>query len=94
MVAKWKVYPLTPGRWQDLVALFGERGACGGCWCMTPRLTRSEYERYPVEPKKRPMPPVFAWPGIASVYRQAGFREVARPSETRPIMRRTLPPPG
>lgn len=26
--------PLTPDRWDDLVALFGPGGACGGCWCM------------------------------------------------------------
>lgn len=26
--------PLTPGRWSDLVDLFGANGACGGCWCM------------------------------------------------------------
>ncbi len=47
-------------------------------------------EGYPVEPKKNPMPPVFAYTGIASAYRAAGFEEVARRSETRPIMRRTL----
>ena len=23
-----------PDRWDDVVALFGERGACAGCWCM------------------------------------------------------------
>lgn len=183
---KIEIHPLTPDRWDDLVALFGPRGACGGCWCMTPRLTRSEYERqkgegnkralkrlvdggtppgvlayaegrpvgwcaiaprsefstlarsrilapvddrpvwsivchfvakdhrrrgvlkaliegavawaasrgaetveaYPVEPKKSDMPPVFAYTGIASAYRGTGFREVARRSETRPIMRR------
>jgi hypothetical protein len=45
-------------------------------------------EAYPVEPKKSPMPAVFAFPGIASVYLAAGFQEVARRSETRPIMRR------
>ncbi len=45
-------------------------------------------EAYPVEPKKNPMPPVFAYTGIASAYRTAGFEEVARRSETRPIMRR------
>lgn len=45
-------------------------------------------EAYPVEPRRRPMPAVFAFPGIASAYRAAGFREVARRSETRPIMRR------
>lgn len=182
------VQPLTAERWDDLVALFGPRGACGGCWCMTPRLTRAEYERgkgdgnrralealvdagavpgllayaggrpvgwcalgpradfstlarsrilkpvddrpvwsivchfvakdwrrrgvlraliegavawaaghgaeiveaYPVEPKKDEVPPVFAYTGIASAYRKAGFREVARRSETRPIMRRRV----
>jgi GNAT superfamily N-acetyltransferase len=183
-----EIAPLSPSRWADFVRLFGPRGACGGCWCMTPRLTRSEYEAskgsgnrrklkrlvdsgtspgvlgyldgepiawcaiepreafsslqrsrilkpvddrpvwsivclfvhkehrgagvsvamiegavaharahgariveaYPVEPKKTPMPPVFAYTGIASAYRRAGFKEVARRSPTRPIMRRSL----
>ena len=183
-----RVVPLTPERFADLETLFGERGACGGCWCMTPRLSRKDYERgkgegnrralkkladsgevpgvlgyldgkpvgwcsieprerfgslarsrlfqpvddlpvwsivclfvekssrgkglssrliegavqyaktrgarvieaYPVEPKKDPMPAVFAYPGLASAYRKAGFREVERRSETRPIVRRFL----
>lgn len=182
----FEAHPLTPDRWNDFETLFGAKGACGGCWCMFPRLKRSEYERlkgdgnrramkklvdsgrapgllgyvaakpaawcsiepreligslgrsrilapvddepvwsivclflekshrgqglstkmieaavryakssgasiveaYPVEPKTTPMPAVFAYPGIASAYRAAGFREVARRSETRPIMRR------
>jgi GNAT superfamily N-acetyltransferase len=28
------VQPLTGDRWPDLVALFGDRGAASGCWCM------------------------------------------------------------
>ena len=44
-------------------------------------------EGYPVEPKKNKMPDVFAWQGIAEVFRRAGFKEVARRSETRPFMR-------
>jgi GNAT superfamily N-acetyltransferase len=36
-------HPLTPDRWPDLEALFGERGACGGCWCMYWRLPRPEF---------------------------------------------------
>jgi GNAT superfamily N-acetyltransferase len=181
-------HPLTSDRWNDFETLFGAKGACGGCWCMFPRLRRSEYERlkgdgnrramkklvesgrvagllgymegapaawcsiepreligslarsrilapvddepvwsivclflskshrgqglstkmieaavryakasgaaiveaYPVEPKKTPMPAVFAYPGIASAYLAAGFQEVARRSETRPIMRRRV----
>lgn len=178
-------YPLTSDRWSDLEKLFGERGACGGCWCMWWRLKPSEYERqkgegnrkamkaivdkgeipgilayakgvpvawcsvahrshfsmlsrsrilkqvdekpvwsivclfvkksrrnqglsikllsaaieyvkqqggqvvegYPIEPKKDRMPEVFASTGLASAFRQAGFIECVRRSETRPIMR-------
>jgi len=35
---------LTTDRWDDFAALFGEQGACGGCWCMLWRLTRKQYE--------------------------------------------------
>jgi GNAT superfamily N-acetyltransferase len=178
-------YPLTSKRWRDIEALFGEKGACGGCWCMWWRLKRSQFEKqkgegnkkglkkivesgeipgilayvkgepiawcsvaprerfpvlersrilkrvdekpvwsvvcffvakpfrqkgitvellkaaieyaekqgaeiiegYPVEPKKGKMPDVFAWTGFASAFRQAGFVEVLRRSEHRPIMR-------
>ena len=45
-------------------------------------------EGYPVEPRKDRMPDAFAWTGIASAYLRAGFREVARRSDTRPIMRK------
>jgi GNAT superfamily N-acetyltransferase len=177
--------PVTPKRWKDLENLFGERGACGGCWCMLWRLPRTKWqhqlgeknkkalkrivdsgevpgilaysdgkpigwcavapretfqllehsrimgrvdeksvwsvvcffvakpfrqkgmsvamlkaaaeyagkkgakivEGYPTEPKKERMPDVFANTGLASAFRQAGFKEVLRRSETRPIMR-------
>ncbi len=183
--AKLEFHPVTPKRWCDLEKLFGERGACGGCWCMCWRLKRSQFEKqkgagnkkalkkivdageapgllayagrepvawcsiaprenyprlersrilkkvddqpvwsaicffvarpyrrqglsvkllraavayakkkrarmvegYPVEPKKSPMPDVFAWTGLADAFRRAGFKEVLRRSPTRPIMR-------
>lgn len=188
----FSVEPLTPERWGDFVALFGENGACGGCWCLTPKLAAKEYEAskgagnrrkqkrfvdgggvpgllgyrdgepvawvaiepreaygrlarsrvlapvddapvwsivcffvrkdargggvsvrmidaavrwarengatcvegYPVEPKApgEAMPPVFAWTGLASAFRRAGFDEVARRSPTRPIFRRRVRP--
>ncbi len=44
-------------------------------------------EGYPVEPKQGKAPDVFVWSGLASAFRQAGFVEVLRRSETRPIMR-------
>ncbi|GMV97276.1 MAG: hypothetical protein AMXMBFR83_16340 [Phycisphaerae bacterium] len=180
-------HPLTPERWADLERLFGQRGACGGCWCMFWRLARTEFQRrkgpgnrralkalvesgrvpgilayqgtepvgwcavaprseypalsrsrvlkpvddapvwsisclfvdrrwrrrgisvalleaavehvrrrggtlvegYPVEPRQNRMPDVFAWTGLSSAFRKAGFSECARRSPTRPIMRRT-----
>jgi GNAT superfamily N-acetyltransferase len=182
---KLSFQPLTPNRWPDLERLFGERGACGGCWCMWWRLTRARFneqkgrknkaafknivasnqrpgvlgyvngepvgwcavapresyqvlersrvlgrvddqpvwsvtclfvakpyrqaglsrellraaaahatncdatvvEGYPVDPRKASMPDAFAWTGLASTFRRAGFKEVARRSATRPIMR-------
>lgn len=35
--------PATKSEWKNLTELFGERGACAGCWCMFWRLQRSEY---------------------------------------------------
>ena len=38
-----KFHPVTPSRWKDFEKLFGDNGACGGCWCMSPRLTSAEF---------------------------------------------------
>jgi GNAT superfamily N-acetyltransferase len=45
-------------------------------------------EGYPVEPRKGRTADVFAYTGLARTFLEAGFTEVARRSETRPIMRR------
>jgi GNAT superfamily N-acetyltransferase len=52
---KLNFYPLTKNRWHDFEQLFGERGACGGCWCMWWRLKRSEFERQKGEGNKKSM---------------------------------------
>jgi GNAT superfamily N-acetyltransferase len=183
--SKFSFYPVTKENWKDFENLFGEKGACAGCWCMYWRLRRKEYdtlrgsgtkkkmknlvnngtvpgilaydddkpvgwcsvapredfpvlenskvlkriddkpvwsvvcffinkdyrkeglsvellnaakkyvknnkgkiiEGYPVEPKKGKTADVFAWTGLASAFRKAGFKEIIRRSETRPIMR-------
>jgi GNAT superfamily N-acetyltransferase len=38
-----EVQPATADRWDDLVTLFGPRGAYDGCWCMFWRLRGAEY---------------------------------------------------
>ena len=44
-------------------------------------------EGYPIEPKNDEVAPVFAWTGLVSAFVAAGFTEVTRRSDTRPIMR-------
>lgn len=51
-------------------------------------------EGYPIDTAKDNYPPVYAFTGFAGAYRDAGFTEVARRSETRPIMRRCLGGPS
>ncbi|MFL5341008.1 MAG: GNAT family N-acetyltransferase [Gemmataceae bacterium] len=187
---KFTFHPLTADRWPDLERLFGERGGCGGCWCMTWRLPRAEFvrgkgagnrlalqtivetnerpgvlaytgdepvgwcavaprpvyvalqrsrvlapvddkpvwsisclfvakpfrrrglsvrlireavkfagsrgakivEAYPVIPYAEKMPDAFAWTGVLAAYVKAGFREVLRRSDGRPILRRACRP--
>ena len=177
--------PASAERWSDVEELFGDRGACGGCWCMFWRLPRKQFdagkgapnknafkaiirsgsqpgviayhdqepiawcaiapreqyialersrilqpvddqpvwsisclfvkkpyrrqgissqllraavehaanqgarivEGYPVEPSMEKMPDPFLWHGITSAFVAAGFKEVLRRSQSRPIMR-------
>ncbi len=182
---KLTFHPATAKRWPDLEKLFGARGACGGCWCMSWRRPTPEFnkhkgagnkralkqiitkgrppgvlaygdgkpigwcaiaprqtyvklsgshvlapiddqpvwsisclfvdkdhrrqgisvqllsaavafaqkqgakivEGYPVIPYQKNMPAPFAWTGLLSAFQKAGFREAARRSAARPIMR-------
>ena len=47
-------------------------------------------EGYPIDTPRERYPAVYAWTGFVQTFRNAGFEEVARRSETRPIMRRVL----
>ena len=44
-------------------------------------------EGYPIEPRKGKTADVFAWTGLASCFKNAGFVECGRRSQTRPMMR-------
>src|SRR5260370_25157743 len=39
---KFLIKEMTPQLWKDLERLFGEKGACGGCWCMWWRIEKGE----------------------------------------------------
>ena len=45
--------PLNSANWNDFVELFGDKGACEGCWCMTWRLTAAVYQQQRGEENKK-----------------------------------------
>ena len=47
-------------------------------------------EAYPTETKTKNSAPVFIYTGTSAAFKKAGFKEVLRRSETRPIMRKKL----
>ena len=51
-------------------------------------------EGYPLDLDGRTTAAAFAWWGLHSAFEQTGFREVARRSPPRPIMRKSLRRPG
>ena len=40
-----EIRPVTADRWDDLVELFGERGAYANCWCMWWRVSGADFDR-------------------------------------------------
>jgi GNAT superfamily N-acetyltransferase len=47
-------------------------------------------EGYPIDPAAGPLADAFVWTGLYSSFLAAGFEEVARRSERRPVMRLEL----
>lgn len=88
-----KFFPLTKNRWHDFESLFGERGACGGCWCMLWRLTRSQFEKQKGEANRKLMKHIVASneiPGIIAYLdsEPIGWCAVA-PREKYPVLERS-----
>jgi GNAT superfamily N-acetyltransferase len=38
------IHPATPDRWPDVERLFGQRGACAGCWCQWWKQSQREFD--------------------------------------------------
>ena len=67
-----KFAPVTKDRWTEFETLFGERGACGGCWCMLWRLSRKQFESQKGAGNQRAMKAIIQagkTPGIMAVSR-------------------------
>jgi GNAT superfamily N-acetyltransferase len=77
MISDWKVFPVTPSRWPDLEALFGERGACGGCWCMVWRLPRKTWVAGKGDGNRRAMRKIVSSGGTPGILGYLGKEPVA-----------------
>ncbi|MGD8487812.1 MAG: GNAT family N-acetyltransferase [Anaerolineae bacterium] len=86
-------HPLTPDRWSDFEALFGERGAYGGCWCMWWRIKRSEFERQQGEGNRQAMKAIVDSGRVPGILAYDGDQAVAwcsvAPREHFPVLRRS-----
>src|SRR5574341_1028274 len=51
--SKMTFRPVTPSRWKDFEKLFGDNGACGGCWCMSARRSGPEFRKLKGSENKR-----------------------------------------
>jgi len=92
-VSDLKFHPLTLNRWKDLEELFGERGACGGCWCMWWRLTRSEFERQKGSKNKAALKKIVKSGQVPGILAYANGKPIAwcsvGPRETYPALERS-----
>lgn len=43
--SKYKFYTVSKENWKDFEKLFGEKGACAGCWCMYWRISSSQWKK-------------------------------------------------
>jgi GNAT superfamily N-acetyltransferase len=43
------IEPLSKKNWNEFVKLFGEKGACGNCWCMYYRLSKTDFREGKVD---------------------------------------------
>jgi GNAT superfamily N-acetyltransferase len=63
--------PVGKNQWRDFEKLFGERGACGGCWCMAWRLNSSDFEKQKGDKNKNSMKKIInndEVPGMLAFY--------------------------
>jgi GNAT superfamily N-acetyltransferase len=85
--------PLTINRWKDLENLFGDRGACGGCWCMWWRLKRSDFERQKGKKNKAALKKIVKSGQVPGIIAYSEGRPIAwcsvGPRETFPALERS-----
>jgi GNAT superfamily N-acetyltransferase len=90
---------IRPADWEGFAAVMGERGGCGGCWCMLWRRTKAEMEAGKGAGNRAAMAEIFASgqvPGLVAwqdgvavgwiqVDRRAAFPRLAHARVLRPV---------
>jgi GNAT superfamily N-acetyltransferase len=46
---KLQIQPVTKKNWNLFIQLFGDKGACGNCWCMYYRLSKTDFQEGKVD---------------------------------------------
>jgi GNAT superfamily N-acetyltransferase len=86
-------HPLTPERWPDLEKLFGNNGACGGCWCMWLRLPRKDFVAGKGEGNRRALKAIVKAGEVPGILAYAGAEPVGwcavAPREAHPLWDRS-----
>lgn len=82
--------PLTNERWKDFEKLFGNNGACGGCWCMWWRLKRSVYEKQKGDGNKKTIKKIVNSGTVPGILAYAGSKPIGwcaiEPRESYPLL--------
>ena len=58
-----RIESVTKKNWNEFVNLFGEKGACGNCWCMYYRLSNSAFREGKVEEGNKNAMKEIVWKG-------------------------------
>jgi GNAT superfamily N-acetyltransferase len=62
-ISQLRVEPVTKKNWNKFVELFGEKGACGNCWCMYYRLSKEDFIEGKVEDGNKNAIKELVWEG-------------------------------
>lgn len=85
--------PVTRAEWDDMQALFSERGVQRGCWCMYWRIPRAEFQQRYGEQNRRAMEAIVDEGGVPGILAYAGGKPVGwcsiGPREEFPVLQRS-----
>jgi GNAT superfamily N-acetyltransferase len=93
MVKSLSYKKLTAETWNDFEALFGAKGACGGCWCQWWKVKRSEWDQHKGEVNRQSMKSYIEQGQVPGILAYSGQEPVAwcavEPKDQFPVLKRS-----